>query len=367
MKLNFYTVSNTKFIFLSGSFESLKEQREFLYLVTKRDYLYLKIYFFDLKTIPVTILKSINDLKSKIEIKIYIYSFALFKYLRALNMPVYLSYKNEKKLKKEIDLNQYEIGDFLKSIYFKYGLDFRGYRLDSITRRLNESFSQSKFTDFRIYKKAVLDDIFLFENLFLNFSISVSSFFRDESVFKFVKEYLFSYLESFSHIKIWSAGSSSAKEAVSIAIILDELGLLDRATIYATDFNPYILEYSKNLIYPINELNDAKLAYQKAGLSFDFDKYIDIHGDFFEIKNYIRESIVFSRHSLTQDGVFNEFHLILCRNVLIYFSYELQLKVLKLLSDSINRQGFLVLGESENILNRFFENFNLDLKIFKKI
>ena len=152
--------------------------------------------------------------------------------------------------------------------------------------------------------------------------------------------------------------------------MLEEAGLLKRSIIYATDFNGTILEQAKNGIYPREMYERFKENYKKSGGKREFEKWWKINDDFVEISPHIREKIQFFQHNLVTDGEINEFHMVFCRNVLIYFDEELQKKVFKLIHDSLVRDGFLILGESESArVEDGFMAFNeiTESKIFKRI
>lgn len=264
--------------------------------------------------------------------------------------------------------SEVDLAAFLDSIKDRYGYDYGGYQLASIRRRIKLIMTKESIRSLKELEDSVLNNPALFEKLFLEFSINVSHFFRNPEVFKFMHDEIFPYLNSFSHLKFWSAGCSSGEEPYSLAILLNSSGLLNKSLIYSTDINPYIVSQAQNGIY-----NEKKLATLKKNFSAvdSVDSLKDsliVDTNFFEIKQNIKEKILFFQHSLVNSGVFNEFQMILCRNVLIYFNDELKEKILNLFADSLDREGFLILGESENISmngNSRFEVVNRDLRIYR--
>jgi chemotaxis protein methyltransferase CheR len=185
-----------------------------------------------------------------------------------------------------------------------------------------------------------------------------------------VKNEVLPYLHSYHHIKIWCAGCATGEEPYSMAILLNDMGILNRCQIFATDFNPIIIEQAKNGLFPLESLKISEQNYKAAGGASSFRGNFSFYGQFMKIKDTLREKILFFNHNLTTDGVFNEFQLILCRNVLIYFDLKLQGSVLKLFNDSLDMSGFLVLGESENIRHNtgdlYFKPYDAKSRIFKK-
>ena len=171
------------------------------------------------------------------------------------------------------------------------------------------------------------------------------------------------------HIRIWCVGCSNGKEAYSMAILLDELGLLHKSQIYATDISPYVIEEAKNGLYPLEQIYKDEKNYNGAGGKNHFIDYFDLKGSYAKVKSYLSKSILFFEHSLTEDGSLNEFEFILCRNVMIYFKPELQNRVLKNFHHSLDRNGFLAIGKSEGmVLNsgeKYFSKYMDKEKIYK--
>ncbi len=274
-----------------------------------------------------------------------------------------------KSLLQESDLSENELEQFLNSIYKKYGYDFRNYQRASIKRRVKVSMNKFGINNFYEFKSEVLTNFNVFEELFFDFSINVTSFFRNPEVFKYLREEILPYLNTFHHIKIWNAGCSSGEEPYSIAIMLDELGLLKKSQIYATDFNPIVIKKANNGFFSLDALKANSQNYKNAGGEKNFKDYFEFNNYNMMIKPYLKEKVLFFTHNLVTDGVINEFELIICRNVFIYFDEELKIKVINLFDNSLIRNGFLLLGESENILEaqKFgFKVENSTHKIFKK-
>ena len=268
-----------------------------------------------------------------------------------------------------LKIDETDLKRFFNGLNEHYGYDYRHYNVQSATRRIARVMSDNHIYSFKRFEEFVLQDRDLFENLFLECSINVTEFFRNPLTFLSIRQQVLTYLDSFPHIKIWSAGCSTGQEAVSLAIMLDELGILHKSQIYASDINPYVMEEAQNGIYSLEMVEKSRENYKIAGGCADFDHYFTIGDSCARVKPYMKERILFFQHSLLNKGVFNEFHLILCRNVLIYFDQTLQTEVLDLFFRSLDMNGFLVLGESESIANYpiGFQIFDKPNKIFKKI
>ena len=160
---------------------------------------------------------------------------------------------------------------------------------------------------------------------------------------------MFPFLKTYPFINIWQAGCATGEEVYSLAILLKEEGLYGRSRIYATDFNDGALETARSRIYPLERLKEYSANYQKAGGQHSLADYYHARYDSVIMDKSLQENITFANHNLATDGVFAEMHLILCRNVLIYFNRELQNRVLSLFRDSLCYNGFLSLGSKETV------------------
>jgi chemotaxis protein methyltransferase CheR len=141
----------------------------------------------------------------------------------------------------------------------------------------------------------------------------------------------------------------------SLAILLTEAGLYERSRIYATDMNASVVEQAKAGIFPLEHMREYTANYLKAGGKAAFSDYYKANYDHALFKPSLRKNIVFAQHNLVSDGTFNEFNVILCRNVLIYFGTDLQSRVYRLLHNSLRRFGILALGRGETLRHTIIE------------
>jgi chemotaxis protein methyltransferase CheR len=256
------------------------------------------------------------------------------------------------------------INSFCDSIYQVYGYDFRNYDKNSLSRRIEQTMHSYNIDSFKEFEVMVLDNVEIFDKLLKEFSINVTSFFRNPQTYKGIRDTLLPQLDTYPNIRIWCAGCSRGDEPYSIAIMLDEAGLLNKTQIYATDFNQTILEEAKNGLFDITEFDRFKSNYKQSGGVRDFEKWFDIDDTFVQIKQHIKDKILFSKHNLVVDKSINEFNLILCRNVMIYFDNVLKKKVFKLFDNSLMRNGYLVLGSSE-LHEEYFDYKKISKNIYK--
>lgn len=237
----------------------------------------------------------------------------------------------------------------LEAIFERYGYDFRGYARASIERRVRHFLPQSGCDTVPEMIPRVLYDECFFERLVREFSITVTEMFRDPHVYRSIREKVVPLLHTYPFVRIWVAGCATGEEAYSLAILLKEEGLYDRATLFATDFNDAALDKAKEGIYALEHIRQSTANYQQAGGTLSFSEYYHAQYGAVAIHPSLKKNLTFANHNLVTDGVFGEMHVILCRNVLIYFDKTLQNRVLKLFTDSLVHGGYLCLGSKESL------------------
>ncbi|UCH98585.1 MAG: protein-glutamate O-methyltransferase CheR [Candidatus Aminicenantes bacterium] len=242
-----------------------------------------------------------------------------------------------------------EMDLLLEAIYQKYHYDFKDYSRAHLKRRLMYRMKIAGLENFSQMQHEILYNRSLFEKLLLDLSINVTEMFRDPSFYLAVRQKMIPRLKKYSFIKVWHAGCSTGEEVYSMAILLKEEGLYDRTQIYATDFNTLVLQKAKGAIYPIDLIKVYTLNYQRAGGINSFAEYYTARYNSVILDPSLKERIVFADHNLVTDGVFGEMNVVLCRNVLIYFTKKLQSRVIKLFLDSLAPSGFLCLGSKESL------------------
>ncbi len=262
-----------------------------------------------------------------------------------------------------------ELDIFLKLVYTSYGHDFIHYNYSTLKRRIENHCISLNINCFEQYRELILSSKSDFDDMFSYFSINVTEFFREPSQLKIFREKVVPYLKSFPHINIWCAGCSSGESPYSLSILLEEEGLLDKSQIYATDFNNRILAHAKDGLFDISDSNISGMNYKLSGGKKTFQEYFVKKGKFYQIKKRFKQQVLFFNHNLATDGIMNEFQVIICKNVMIYFDNELKQRVINLFDNSLECNGFLILGQSEYLLDSFKERFPLYIpksKIYHK-
>lgn len=227
-------------------------------------------------------------------------------------------------------INNTELKDLLDVLNTTYGYDYTGYSPSSIKRSIVYFMDTRQIPNILILKKLLLDNETLFGEFVRSVSITVTEMFRDPLYYKALREKIIKRLATYPVIRVWVAGCATGEEAYSIAILLKEEGLLDRSVIYATDINQYSLAIGLQGAYPLKNMQLYTTNYLKAGGLNSFSEYYTAKYDSALFDNALKQKIVFSAHNLVTDKSFNEFQLVTCRNVLIYFNNELQNNVIDL-------------------------------------
>lgn len=263
-----------------------------------------------------------------------------------------------------------QIDTIMADAFELYGYDFTGYSRASFKRRILRLYALDKMVSFAEFRYLIRSDPGYFNRFMEQVTINVTEMFRDPEFYKCLRQEILPNLGTFPFIRIWVAGCSTGEEAYSVAILLEELKLLRKSLIYATDINSLVLEKGAKAIISMSKMKQYSENYIESGGREDFSRYYTASYSLAKLNEELREKIVFSTHNLVSDTSFNEFQLILCRNVLIYFDRELQSKVFTLFDASLDTFGYLALGTKEGMfekaLNEKYEKVGTQ-KIWRKI
>lgn len=270
-----------------------------------------------------------------------------------------------------VDINKIELDLLLEALFRRYGYDFRNYSRPSIERRLTQYLTSNNCNSYLELASNLIRNRPQFLELLPYFSISVTALFRDPFFYASFRENVLPMLKTWPHFKLWHAGCATGEEPYSMAILLDEYKLLNRATLYATDISASALDTARLGVYSLETMKQGSsnfIEYQ--GLS-SLSDYYHVKYDAAKVKSNIKKNIVFSRHNLVTDQSFGEMQVIICRNVLIYFNEKLKNQVLELFVESLDYGGFLCLGDKESLMFSSVEHkfavVDEKARIYKKI
>jgi chemotaxis protein methyltransferase CheR len=271
----------------------------------------------------------------------------------------------------ELDLEALEIELLLEGIHRRYGFDFREYAPASLRRRVRRRMDGEKVETISALQDLILHDPAVMERLLLDLSVNVTAMFRDPSFFLAFREKVVPLLRTYPFSRLWVAGCSTGEEVYSLAIVLAEEGLSDRVRIYATDINEAVLERAKLGVFPLDKMQEYTQNYIRSGGTRSFSEYYLARYDGARFSRELLDGVVFAQHNLASDAAFNEFHVISCRNVLIYFAQPLQQHVHGLFYESLAMFGVLALGQKETIrfspYERCFEELDPDERLYRKV
>jgi chemotaxis protein methyltransferase CheR len=263
-----------------------------------------------------------------------------------------------------------QLAELINLVKEIHGFDFSDYTEASFKRRIARIMMLKKL-EFYDLKHMLVNEPAFFQEFLEEITVNVTEMFRDPTFYKALRDQVMPYLSSYQRIKIWCAGCSSGEEVYSMAILLNEENLAKKSFIYGTDINTRVLNEACKGIYSLRKIKSYAENYVFTGLSGSLTDHFTIMYDAAAIHNELKQNTLFSVHNLISDTGFNEFQLISCRNVFIYFETELQYKILDLFYKSLCPLGYLCLGNKETIrsdvFRKKFKVINQKENIYQKI
>lgn len=249
----------------------------------------------------------------------------------------------------ESEVTEQEIKVILNDLLEIYGYDFTDYAKASLKRRINRLYSIDRFPSFAEFRYKVRNDNEYFNRFVEQITVNVTEMFRDPDFYQSLRTNVLPVLATYPFIRIWHAGCSTGEEVYSMAILLKEANLLHKSLLYATDLNPMVLQKASGGIFPIGTMKQYSENYIASAGKEDFSKYYTASYNNVKFDEELGRRMVFSTHNLVSESSFNQFQLIICRNVLIYFEKDLQGRVFSLFDESLEKLGFLALGSKETL------------------
>jgi chemotaxis protein methyltransferase CheR len=267
------------------------------------------------------------------------------------------------------NLSSTDMEQLIQLVKHVHGFDFSQYSPASLKRRVARILQLQNLNLFEL-RSLLTNDADYFEYFLTEITVNVTEMFRDPSFYQSMRTEVIPYLGSYQHIKVWNAGCSSGEELYSFAILFMEEALYNRAFFYGTDINSLVIDKAREGRYDLKDMKLYSENYKASGgISSLSDYYIANH-EAAVINQNLKQNTLLSIHNLVSDSVFNEFQVIACRNVLIYFNEALQEKVLNLFFNSLTNFGFLCLGSKERLRGEVAKHFKIIDKrnnIYQKI
>jgi chemotaxis protein methyltransferase CheR len=271
----------------------------------------------------------------------------------------------------EFGLEEIEIRLLLEGIYLCYGHDFREYALSPLRRSIADAMAAERIQTISAYQDRILHDASCMQRFLGIVGVSVTSMFREVDLMRAMREEVVPLLRTYPSVRIWMVGCATGEEVYSLAIMLEEEGILRRASIYATDLNEDTLAVARIGAYPLDRVRTFESHYARAGGRGQLSDHYTVSGRSARFNRSLQSNVTWARHNLVTDASFNEFHMIVCANVLIYFRPALQERAHRLFYDSLVRSGFLALGKAESLVfapdGSRFQQVRDGVSLFRKL
>lgn len=248
------------------------------------------------------------------------------------------------------NIEEIEIKLLLEGVSMRYGYDFREYAPDPLRRSITSGMTAEGVSTISAYLERLLHDASCMQRFLSGVGVNITNMFREGDVFRCLREEVVPRLRTYPSVRIWIAGCATGEEVYSIAIVLEEEGLYERSRIYATELNEDSLAVARTGAYPLERIRTDEAAYASSGGPGRISDFYSVAGHTARFRRELQRNITWARHNLVTDGSFNEFHVILCANVLIYFKPSLQERAHRLFYDSLIRSGYLALGRLESLI-----------------
>jgi chemotaxis protein methyltransferase CheR len=265
-----------------------------------------------------------------------------------------------------------DIKKVIEAIFVSRGVDFSNYAFSSFKRRVVRFIEINKIRDLDTFIENIKTDLEYADNLIKEITVNVTEMFRDPSFWIVLRENILPQISSKNtSLRIWNAACSTGEEVYSMAILLKETDLLNHSKIVATDLNSNVLKVAQEGIYSIKSQEINNKNYEQFGGNGKLSDYYNVVRNTVQFDKQLIKNVDFRCHNLAQDEPISSFDLILCRNVLIYFNFELQEKVIQTFGESMTTGSFLGIGSKESIrwckTSRFFETESFEEKIYRKV
>jgi chemotaxis protein methyltransferase CheR len=269
----------------------------------------------------------------------------------------------------ELDVEELEIRLLLEAIHARYGYRFQDYAPSSMRRRVKVALARSGLGNFGDLQHRLLVDADFFATMLDDLTVRVSDVFRDPSFYRVFREAVVPILHTYPLLKIWHAGCASGEEVYTMAILLAEEKLYERSQIYATDMSLKALELARAGVYAEDQTPNFAKNYLESGGKQRFEDYYSRAYGRIVVRENLRRNIVFFQHDLASDHALGEMHVVLCRNVLIYFGAALRGRALGIFGDCLEHGGFLCLGKNEGLpadASARFSEFSASERIYRR-
>jgi chemotaxis protein methyltransferase CheR len=269
------------------------------------------------------------------------------------------------------NIEEIEIRLLLEGVALRYGYDFREYAAAPLRRSLTLGMAGEGVTTISGYQDRLLHDASAMKRFLSAVGVTVTGMFREADTLRCIREEVVPVLRTYPSVRVWIAGCATGEEVYSLAIVLEEEGVYDRCRLYATDLNDDALAFARAGVYPLERVAGYESDYLRAGGCGALSDFYGVSGKQAMMQRTLQRNISWAQHNLVTDASFNDFQLIVCTNVLIYFRPTLQQRAHRLFSESLVRSGYLALGRRESLTfnpeSSRYEAVAEGLSLFRKV
>jgi chemotaxis protein methyltransferase CheR len=245
------------------------------------------------------------------------------------------------------NIEEIEIKLLLEGVSMRYGYDFREYAHAPLRRSLTMGMAGEGVSTISAYQDRLLHDASAMKRFIGAVGVAVTGMFREAETLQCIREEVVPALRTYPSVRAWVAGCATGEEVYSLAAVLEEEGVYDRCRVYATDLNEDALATAQKGVYPLDRVRSYETDYLRSGGRAALADFYTVSGRDASVKRSLKRNITWARHNLVTDASFNEFQVIVCTNVLIYFKPALQERAHRLFYESLVRSGYLALGRRE--------------------
>jgi chemotaxis protein methyltransferase CheR len=268
-------------------------------------------------------------------------------------------------------LEDIEIRLLLDGVRLAYGYDFREYAIKPLRRTVVAAMAAERIPTISAYQDRVLHDAACMQRFLGMVGVSVTGMFRESDLMRCLREEVVPVFRTYPSVRIWMVGCATGEEVYALTILLEEENVLRHASIYATDMNEDTLAVARIGAYPLEQVRSYESLYARSGGRARLSDYYILSGRSARFSRSLQSNVTWARHNLVTDASFNDFHLIICANVLIYFRPSLQERAHRLFFESLVRSGFLALGKSESLVfspdSSRYEQVRDDVSLYRKV
>lgn len=271
----------------------------------------------------------------------------------------------------EPGLEEIEVRLLLEGIRLRYGYDFREYASSPLRRSIYDAMLGEGVSTISAYQDQILHEEACMHRFLGTVGVSVTSMFREAELMRYLREEVVPVFRTYPSVRIWVVGCATGEEVYSLAIMMQEEGVLRRTGIFATDLNEDALAVARAGSYPLEQVRSYEERYEVSGGRGKLSDHYDVSGRSARFHRRLANNVTWAPHNLVTDASFNTFHLIMCANVLIYFRPSLQEHAHRLFVDSLVRFGYLALGKGESLVfspeSSRFTQVRDGVSLFRKI